>query len=114
MQFLSQLKIKLSCDKVGVDDFGNEYFQNKNNKRFIVYKGMAEASKIPSEWHGWIHYTTDQLPVNKKISHYSWQKIHLPNLTGTKNSYAPKGDLATGGIREKVSSDYQAWDPNNK
>ncbi len=114
MRFLVELKIKLSCEKIGNDEFGNEYFQNKEGKRFVLYKGIAEPSKIPAEWHGWIHYTTNHVPVHSKTHKYHWQKIHLPNLTGTKNSYAPKGHLAAGGIREKVSADYQAWNPNDQ
>ncbi len=114
MRFFTELKIKLSCTTVGNDEFGNEYFQHKNGKRFVIYKGIAEPSKIPAEWHGWMHYSTNQLPINVKTNKYHWQKIHLPNLTGTKNSYAPKGHLATGGIREKVSADYQPWDPNEQ
>ncbi len=111
MKLLHTLGIKFSCQKVGTDEFGNEYFCHKNGKRFVIYKGIAEPSKIPAEWHGWMHYTTDKIPVH--TSRHSWQKIHLPNLTGTKNSYAPKGDLARGGEREKVSSDYQSWNPND-
>lgn len=115
MRFLAELKIKLSCDKVGNDEFGNEYFQHKkNDKRFVVYKGIIEPSKIPAEWHGWIHYSRTQPPVHNKTHKYHWQKIHLPNLTGTKNSYSPKGNLRDGGNREKVSSDYQAWNPNEQ
>ncbi|MDX2083701.1 MAG: NADH-ubiquinone oxidoreductase subunit NDUFA12 family protein [Rickettsiales bacterium] len=113
MSFLTKLKIKFTCEKIGVDEFGNEYFQRNDGKRFIIYKGIAEASKIPASWHGWIHYNQNQPPINIRVNHYSWQKIHLPNLTGTKNSYAPKGHLACGGIREKVSSDYQAWHPDD-
>lgn len=113
MRFITDLQIKLSSNKIGEDEFGNQYFQHKkNNKRFVIYKGIAEPTKIPAEWHGWIHHNTDKCPVNTKTNHYHWQKIHLPNLTGTKNSYAPKGHLATNEAREKVSSDYQAWNPN--
>jgi NADH:ubiquinone oxidoreductase subunit len=110
MNFLNKLCIKISCRKVGIDEFGNEYFTNKKDKRFVIYKGIVEASKIPAEWHGWMHHTTNKMPV--QTNRYSWQKIHLPNLTGTKNSYAPKGLLARDGERDKVSSDYQSWNPN--
>ena len=111
MNFLTNFKIRLFCKKVGADEFGNEYFQDKNSRRLVVYKGIAEPSKIPAEWHGWIHYTTEIAPVNINTHRYSWQKTHLPNLTGTKNAYAPKGHMALGGKREKVSADYQAWTP---
>jgi NADH:ubiquinone oxidoreductase subunit len=110
MKLLHRLSIRFSCQKIGTDEFGNEYFCRKDGKRFVIYKGIAEPSKIPAEWHGWIHYTTNQIPV--RTNRFSWQKIHLPNLTGTKNSYAPKGHLARTSEREKVSSDYQPWNPH--
>lgn len=102
MSILTKLKAKFFCQKVGIDEFGNQYFQDKQ-KRLVIYKGIAEPSKIPAEWHGWIHYTTDELPTNSSAHRYHWQKTHLPNLTGTKNSYSPK--------RNKISPVYQAWNP---
>lgn len=112
MKFLTNLKIRLFCAKIGADEFGNEYFQNKNSRRFVIYKGIAEPSKIPAEWHGWIHYTTDIAPVNINTHRYHWQKTHLPNLTGTVHAYSPKGNLSKGEKREQVSADYQSWNPN--
>lgn len=113
MSFFTHLKIKSQSQKVGTDEFGNEYYQSKkNSKRFIIYKGSAEPSKIPPHWHGWIHYTTDTTPINVDTHRHPWQKIHLPNLTGTKRAYAPKGHLNEGGKRNAVSSDYKSWNPN--
>lgn len=106
MQFLQQLRIKLFNTKIGTDEFGNCYFQSKTGRRFITYKGSAEASKIPAEWHGWIHYSTDTAPININTKKYSWQKIHLPNLTGTKNAYSPKSSTLNG------KKPYQSWQPN--
>ena len=106
MQIIQQLIIKLTSKKIGTDEFGNSYYQNKSGKRFICYKGMAEPSKIPAQWHGWIHYNTDIAPVNIKTDKFSWQKIHLPNLTGTKNAYKPN-------IFKKDAKKYQAWQPKN-
>ena len=94
MQAFSNFLIKLSAKKIGEDEFGNQYFQNKDGKRLVVYNGIAEASKIPAEWHGWIHYSTNITPTCANIHKFSWQKIHLPNLTGTKNAYSPKNSSA--------------------
>ncbi len=107
MQFIDQLIIKLFNRQVGHDEFGNIYFEGKNGRRFVVYKGIAEPTKIPSEWHSWIHYTTDIIPVNINTHKHSWQKIHLPNLTGTKNAHSPKA------TQTKIRKPYQAWNPNN-
>ena len=108
MNFLNNFYIKFSCQKIGSDEFGNEYFQNKRGKRFVSYKGIAEPSKIPSEWHGWIHYSTNIVPVNINTHRFSWQKIHLPNLTGTKGAHSPKNSIV-----KKTNAEYEAWNPNN-
>lgn len=113
MSFLTKFRIKLNCTKIGGDEFGNEYYQSKDLKRYVLYNGSAEPSKIPAQWHGWMHYTTDIAPVNINTHRFPWQKSHLPNLTGTKNSHAPKGHMAQGGQRDEVSADYQSWNPNN-
>ena len=102
MQFLEQLKIKLFNKKVGSDEFGNEYYQGKS-KRFVTYKGIAEPSKVPAKWHGWLHYTTNILPVQIDTRKHSWEKIHIPNLTGTKNAYSPQNTQA--------KKPYQTWQP---
>jgi NADH:ubiquinone oxidoreductase subunit len=106
MSIIDNFLIKISCQKIGNDEFGNEYFENKSGKRFVVYKGIAEPSKIPAEWHGWIHYSSDIAPVKISTRKFSWQKIHLPNLTGTKSAYSPKNSVV-----KKTNSQYEAWKP---
>lgn len=108
MLFLHKICTKLSCKKIGVDEFGNEYFLNKNGRRVVVYKGVAEPSKIPAEWHGWMHYTTNVVPVQNNVNKSSWQKIHLPNLTGTKNAYSFKNTSL-----KKFNSVHEFWSPKN-
>lgn len=101
MRFINDFLIKLSANSVGTDEFGNEYFlHKKNGKRFVIYNGIAEPSKVPMEWHGWLHYTTNNLPAS--THKFSWQKIHLPNLSGTINSHQPKNT---------TNQQYQAWKP---
>ncbi|MCE3232530.1 MAG: dehydrogenase [Rickettsiaceae bacterium] len=103
----------LRGDLVGQDEFGNRYYQDKKvdnsgkKKRWVMFKGLAEPSKVPAEWHGWLHYTTDEV-LKKK---YDWQKQHTPNLSGTKLAYFPAGHKKKGGVRSKATGDYQAWQP---
>ena len=82
---------------VGRDEFGNKYYQNKKGKRWVIYNGEINASKITSDWFSWIHYTVNTIPTEKKIEKYSWQKPHIENKTGTKESYHPnkKNDQTT-------------------
>ena len=105
MNFINKLLIRLFATRIGIDEFGNEYFINRKGKRFVVYNGIAEPSKVPAEWHGWLHYSTNVAPVNIKTHKFSWQKIHLPNLSGTKYAYRPENSTAKKSL-------YQSWKPN--
>lgn len=106
----------LNGSYVGSDSFGNRYFQerslpkNRRRKRWVAYKGMVEASKVPANWHGWLHYTMES-PPPKKAFPLPWQKLSEPNLTGTKHAYFPGGHLLAKGERTPTASDYQAWKP---
>ena len=79
---------------VGNDQFGNKYYSNSKGKRWVIYKNNIEASKIPPEWHLWIHYLSKVKPVDKTSS-FSWQKKYEGNLTGTERAHKPEGSLAT-------------------
>ena len=49
---------------VGKDQFGNKYYSDsKGKKRWVIYKNTIESSKIPPEWHLWIHYLTKNKPL---------------------------------------------------
>ena len=41
----------------------------------------------------------------------SWEKAHLPNLTGTIHAYKPQGAISKGGVRQVATGDYEAWKP---
>ena len=105
---------KLHGQYVGNDAHDNRYYQRRKpdhhgkRKRWVIYHKSAEASKVPPEWHGWLHYTTDQAPVGHK-KRYDWQKSMLPNLTGTIYAYHPSHGEST-----KKQADYQAWQPNEE
>jgi NADH:ubiquinone oxidoreductase subunit len=105
---------------VGEDSFGNRYYEAKDDRdsydrgrkrRWVIYTGYAEASKVPPEWHGWLHYTWDEPPTVAPVKRRAWEKDHLPNLTGTPLAYRPKGSIARGGERQRATGDYQAWRP---
>lgn len=73
---------------VGKDELGNKYYKNKKNERWVIYSADIEATKITSSWFMWIHHTIDKIPNNNERK-YLWQKEHLENKTGTKESYRP-------------------------
>lgn len=102
---------------VGEDSFGNRYFTEKNPpkhrraKRWVMYNGIVEPSKVPAEWHSWLHHTSDVPPSQRNVQHYSWEKPHTPNLTGTQGAYLPPGHIAKGAQRAGSTADYEAWKP---
>tara|TARA_Y100000817_G_scaffold275733_1_gene236798 strand:+ start:100 stop:459 length:360 start_codon:yes stop_codon:yes gene_type:complete len=75
---------------VGTDKNGNKYYQSKSGKRWVIYNGEIEASKIPDEWYSWIHRIGNKIENSHELKKYKWQREHLPNQTGTEKSYHPK------------------------
>ena len=97
---------------VGEDDQGNKYYENKDgSRRWVIYNGDIEASRVPPEWHRWLHHTTDAPPSEQPPLVKPWEKEHQPNLTGTAGAYFPPGSLAHGGQRARATGDYEAWQP---
>lgn len=116
MSFGTWLQTKFYGEKVGQDDYGNVYYRSKRKRannleeRWVMFQGEPEASKVPAEWHAWLHHTTDA-PIDAPTR--AWQKPHLPNLTGTAQAYLPPGHDQRGGQRAKAGGDYVAWSPEN-
>jgi len=107
--------------KVGVDEFGNRYYKSfffssqigryGKERRWVIYAGRPEASKIPPLWHGWIHFSVDNVPTESGKKEHGWERPHLPNLTGTDHPYLPAGHIKKAGEREGATGDYEAWKP---
>ena len=89
---------------VGSDVFGNKYYSSTKGKRWVVYNGGVESSKIPPEWHLWIHYLKKNKPDPDK-KNFSWQKQHEHNLTGTKKAHKPEGSLSSNS--QKITKKYE-------
>ena len=67
--------------RVGEDGFGNVYYQTKDAKRrWVIYPAQSEASLVPPEWHGWLHYTVDVPPTDETYKAKPWQQSYVPNL----------------------------------
>lgn len=96
--------------KVGEDDQGNIFYQNREKtKRWVIYNGESEASRVSPDWHGWLHHTWDEPPTDKPLPHKAWEKPHQENLTGTVLAYAPTGSIRRAQPTER--RDYEAWSP---
>ncbi len=95
---------------VGDDEQGNRFFLSRDGKRrWVIYNGEIEASRVSPDWHGWLHYTFDEVPSEKPLAHKSWEKPHRENLTGTALAYAPSGSIRRA--HPSTTSDYEAWTP---
>ena len=88
---------------VGKDDFGNKYYRNKKDERWVIYSQNIEATKITSDWFLWMHHTINEIPsVSQKK--YDWQKNHSENLSGSNKAYKPNR------ISKKVNfKNYETW-----
>jgi len=102
---------------VGKDGQGNRYYQERRDpkgrrrKRWVIYNGEREASRVPAEWHGWLHYTVDQTPDEAPVARKPWQADHVPNQTGTPDAWRPPGSEYEGGKRAAATGDYEPWRP---
>lgn len=62
-----------------------------------------DASQVPPEWFGWLHYKTDLLPhEDPSRPKYKWMIDHRENVSGTKEAYMPYSTT-----RPKI----EAWKP---
>tara|TARA_B100000029_G_C17425473_1_gene905895 strand:- start:346 stop:714 length:369 start_codon:yes stop_codon:yes gene_type:complete len=93
---------------VGKDQFGNKYYSSSNGKRWVVYKDLVESSKIPPDWHSWIHFIKKNKPYDN-VNKYEWQRDHQENLTGTDKAYKPEGSLSVN--KKKSIKKYETWKP---
>ena len=74
--------------------------------------GLAEASKVPADWHGWLHHVVEDPPTVTPLDRRDWETDHKPNMTGTVFAYKPGGSVSAGGERQAAPGDYEAWDPD--
>ena len=89
---------------IGRDELGNKYFENKKkNKRWVIYNGEIDASKISSDWYSWIHFTKNKIEFKNKLEKYNWQKPHSANKTGTPEAYHPNKE------NNEIKKKYTTW-----
>ncbi|MDB5592679.1 MAG: NADH:ubiquinone oxidoreductase 17 [Enterovirga sp.] len=106
---------------VGTDEFGNVYYRAMGpvidpsvgpERRWVIYAGEAEPSRIPPSWRGWLAHTVDVPPSEESYVPRDWQLGHLPNMTGTAQAYRPQGSTRASGRRPPATGDYVAWSPD--
>ena len=96
--------------KVGEDAQGNAFYTTKDGtRRWVIFNGEVEESRISPDWHGWLHHTFKDTPTDKPMVHKVWEKPHQENLTGTPLAYAPAGSIRRA--EPAARKDYEAWTP---
>lgn len=96
---------------VGVDAEGNRFYRTADGKRrWVIYAGETEASRVSADWHGWLHFTWDEPPTTAPLRHKPWEVPHRENATGTAAAYAPPGSLHAASLAP-ARADYEAWQP---
>jgi NADH:ubiquinone oxidoreductase subunit len=106
---------------IGEDELGNRYYEQRKGvgpvgplgrlRRWVVYRDLAEASKVPPEWHGWLHYTHDKPPTEEDYRARPWERGHKMNMTGTREAWRPQGSILASAKRPKATGDYKPWRP---
>lgn len=100
-------------ERVGSDSYGNIYYRSKKDgRRWVIYNGPNDASRIPPEWYSWMHGHIDDVPDQALPPPPPFAKAPTPNLTGTTDAYRPSGSLERGRQRAAAGGDYQAWAPD--
>ena len=115
---------RVGGEHVGTDAQGNQYYRSagkggvntgsytQKERRWVIYNGANDASRVPSEWHGWLHGAFDDVPESHLPPAKIWEADYTPNATGTAKAYRPQGALERGGKRAAAVGDYEAWDPS--
>lgn len=119
---------RVGGEHVGTDAQGNKYYRaaprkgpgakgrpngsyTQAERRWVIYEGSNDASRVPSEWHGWLHGAFADVPESYLPAPRTWEVDYTPNATGTAQAYLPKGALERGGKRAAAVGDYEAWSP---
>lgn len=107
---------------VGEDEFGNKYYETTlrraidpsvgPKRRWVIYNGEADISKVPPGWRGWLTYTVDVPPTEEAYRPREWELPHVPNMTGTPQAYRPRGSMLGHNQRPAATGDYVPWAPD--
>lgn len=117
--FTTMLDSARNGELVGHDAQGNKYYRAKKpypkghpfqgrERRWVIYNGSNDASRVPAEWHGWLHGSLAGVPESNLPPPRIWEVEYTPNATGTAKAHHPHhAHLA----HSKGAGEYEAWSP---
>jgi NADH:ubiquinone oxidoreductase subunit len=103
---------------IGTDGSGNRYYRMRGGKRagrerrWVLYAGEAEASKVPPGWHAWLHHSQAEPPQERDLKPYPWIAPHVPNPTGTAAADRPPGPGLAADQPPRGPGAYEPWRPS--
>lgn len=113
--FGTWLAVRRKGVPVGTDVLGNTYYELARPglppRRWVMYAGSNDASRVTPQWHGWLHGALPDLPGKALPPPRPWEAEPSANLTGTPMAYLPTGALGDGSQRQTARGDYEAWVP---
>jgi NADH:ubiquinone oxidoreductase subunit len=97
-------------EKVGEDAAGNVFYRSADDsRRWVIYAGSNDATRVGPDWYGWLHFTVKAPPTVEPVAHKTWEQPHQPNMTGSEGAFLRKGSIRRADV--KPQSDYEAWSP---
>ncbi len=115
---------------VGVDEYGNQYFEDLEtnyyiNRRWVEFADNRRVAtlqhvKIPPPYNGWLAYTYDEFPNKKNFVEPFWRSERSPQFRSghptESNLYMAPGALNNPQREENVEfqkqKTYLPWEPN--
>lgn len=99
------LYTKLFGQYIDTDAFGNSYYQTiktQKIKRWVIYNGICDPSKIPADWRAWLSFMQN-LPPKKNQNNWT------PNTTGT--NFAQNQITSIENTPQTALNYYDSWSP---
>ena len=101
---------------VGKDDIGNRYYVQRKGvgplgvpRRWVIYKNLAEASKVPPEWHGWMHYTGRYAADRGELRAAAVAEAAPHEHDGHARGLPSAGSILAAACGPKATGDYKPW-----
>ena len=101
-------------EEAGRDEDGNIYFRHRKDsaRRWVMYAGANDSSRVPPGWNAWLRGTIDEVPDKALPPRRPFEQPAQANLTGSDQAWRPAGSIRAGGKRAAATGDYSAWTPD--